>query len=219
MPGLSARHLTTLPQTIWYSLVHPLALLPLFLIAYDFWLGDLGANPIREIQLRTGIQALLLLTLSLAVTPLHTATGVRAVLRLRRTLGLYSLLYAGLHLLNLIGLDYLFNFPLLWRDIAQKRYILAGFPAFLILCALALTSTAAWQRRLGKNWKRLHRTVYLAAILAVTHYFWQVKVSVPGPTVYGIILAVLLLARLPVVERVAARRLPWRRTSAPFPLP
>jgi sulfoxide reductase heme-binding subunit YedZ len=194
-------------------LVHPLALLPFFLMAADFWRGGLGANPVREIQLRTGIYALFLLVTTVACRPLYTLTGIRAVLRLRRTLGLYALLYAGLHFLNLIGLDYLFDFKSLWRDVAEKRYILAGFPAFLILLAMGLTSTGGAQRRLGKSWRWIHRLLYPAAILAVTHYFWQVKVEVPGPAIYGSILLLLLLARLPVVERLAASRLPWRRAS------
>lgn len=192
-------------------LAHPVALLPLMLLAWDFWRHGLGANPIREIQLRTGIGAMLLLTATVACTPIHTATGIRVVLRLRKTLGLYALLYAGLHFLNLVGLDYLFDIGSLWRDVALKRYILAGFPAFLMLLALGITSTDGWRRRLGPRWKWLHRLVYPAAILGVAHYFWQVKIEVPGPAIYGGILALLLLARLPVVERLAARHLPWRQ--------
>ncbi len=210
-------------------LVHPLALLPFFVMAADFWRGGLGANPVREIQLRTGIYALFLLIATVACTPLYTLTGFRSVLRLRRTLGLYALLYAGLHFLNLIGLDYLFDLKSLWRDVAEKRYILAGFPAFLILLAMGITSTGSAQRRLGRSWKWIHRLVYPAAILAVAHYFWQVKVEVPGPAIYGGILLLLLLGRLPILERLAARLLPWRRRnrdtapgdshSAPGPIP
>jgi sulfoxide reductase heme-binding subunit YedZ len=187
-----------------------LCLAPLALLVIEYYVGRLGPNPIREIQLRTGSYTLFLLVASLACTPLYTLTGISRVLDLRRVLGLYAFSYAALHFMNLVGLDYQFDFEALWRDIAEKRYILAGFPAFLVLLILAITSTTGWKRRLGKNWKRLHRLVYLAGVLAVLHYFWQVKVSVPGPTVYAAILVVLLLLRLPVAERLAARRLPWR---------
>jgi len=190
--------------------VHVLSLAPLALLALDFSLGRLGPNPIREIQLRTGSYTLFLLVASLACTPLYTLTGILRILDLRRVLGLYAFGYASLHFVNLAGLDYLFDFKALWADIAEKRYILAGFPAFLILLVLAITSTAGWKRRLGKSWKRVHRLVYLAGVLAVLHYFWQVKVRVPGPVIYGVILAALLLLRLPAAERLAARRLPWR---------
>jgi sulfoxide reductase heme-binding subunit YedZ len=193
-----------------FTAVHVLCLAPLALLVIEYYVGRLGPNPIREIQLRTGSYTLFLLVASLACTPMYTLTGISRVLDLRRVLGLYAFSYAALHFMNLVGLDYQFDFEALWRDIAEKRYILAGFPAFLVLLILAITSTTGWKRRLGKNWKRLHRLVYLAGVLAVLHYFWQVKVSVPGPTVYAAILVVLLLLRLPVAERLAARRLPWR---------
>ena len=190
--------------------VHILALLPLLLLALDYWQGGLGANPIQEVQLCTGIYAMVLLTASLAWTPLYTLTGIPALARFRRTVGLYAFFYASLHFLNLIGLDYLFNFSALWKDLADKRYILAGFPAWLLLLVLAITSTNGFRRRLGKNWRRVHRFVYVAGVLAVIHYFWQVKVEVPGPLIYAGILAFLLLLRLPPIERLV-HRLPWRR--------
>jgi sulfoxide reductase heme-binding subunit YedZ len=149
------------------ALVHVLSLAPLAFLALDFYRGTLGPNPIREIQIRTGSYTLFLLVASLACTPLHTLTGLSRILDLRRVLGLYAFSYATLHFMNLVGLDYLFDFKALWLDIAEKRYILAGFPAFLILLVLAITSTAGWKRRLAKNWKRLHRLVYLAGVLGV----------------------------------------------------
>ncbi len=189
-------------------LVNILCVLPFVLLAFDAALGRLGPNPIREVQLRTGSYALFILTSSLACTPLYSLTGVSRFLELRRTLGLFAFFYAALHFINLVGIDYQFDFKALWLDVGEKRYMLAGMPAFVILLALAITSTAGWKRRLGKNWKRVHRLVYLAGILAVVHYFWQVKVRVPGPLIYGSVLALLLLLRLPAVEKLAARRRP-----------
>lgn len=183
-------------------LLHTGALLPLILLVWDFTQGQLTANPIREIQLRTGRYTLLLLTLSLACTPVYNFTGLRQALLLRRPLGLYAFAYACLHLLNFVGLDYGFKFTLLWADIDEKRYIVVGFLAFLVLLALAVTSTRGWVKRLGKNWQRQHRLVYAAGILAVLHYLWQVKVYINAPFIYGTIIVLLRLLRIPLLSRM-----------------
>lgn len=182
-------------------LLHLGALLPLVILAQDFAQGQLTVNPIREIQLRTGRYALIFLMLSLACTPVYDFTNFKLMLRLRRPLGLYAFMYSCLHLLNFIGLDYRFDFSLLWEDIAEKRYIVAGFAAFLILLALAITSTKGWMKRLGKNWTQLHRLVYMAGVLVVLHYFWQAKADIRAPLVYAIIVVLLLLLRIPIVSR------------------
>lgn len=132
-------------------LVHIAALLPLILLAWDFTQGGLTANPIREVQLRTGKYALVLLVLALSVTPVNIVFGIKSALPLRRTLGLYSLMYASLHFLNFIGLDYGFDFGLIRDDISGKRFVLAGFLAFLCLLPLAVTSTRGWIKRLGRK--------------------------------------------------------------------
>ena len=196
-------------------LLHIGALLPLIILAWDYAQGQLTANPIREIQLRTGRYTLVLLMLSLACTPIYNFTNFRLALRLRRPLGLYAFMYSCLHLLNFIGLDYGFDFSLLWEDIAEKRYIVAGFAAFLILLTLAVTSTKGWVKRLGRNWARLHRLIYAAGILVVLHYLWQVKVDFRAPLVYAVIVVLLLLLRIPIVGRKAAERLKWRSRARP----
>ncbi|MBI4332862.1 MAG: sulfoxide reductase heme-binding subunit YedZ [Chloroflexi bacterium] len=177
-------------------LVHLGALTPLLVLVWDYTQGQLTANPVREIQLRTGRQTLFLLTLSLACRPVYRYVGFRWAMTARRTLGLYAFAYAGLHLLNFIGLDYGFDLALVWEDIAEKRYIVAGFAAFLVLLLLAATSTRGWQERLRENWGRLHRLVYVAGLLGVLHYLWQVKVVVREPLIYAFILLVLLAARV-----------------------
>ncbi len=182
-------------------LVHIAALLPLILLAWDFTQGGLTANPIREVQLRTGKYALVLLVLALSVTPVNIVFGIKSALPLRRTLGLYSLMYASLHFLNFIGLDYGFDFGLIRDDISGKRFVLAGFLAFLCLLPLAVTSTRGWIKRLGRNWERLHRLIYLAAVLAVTHFLWQVKADVREPLIYGAIVALLLIVRIPTIRK------------------
>ena len=191
--------------------VHIALLIPLALLAVDWTQDQLTANPIREIQLRTGRYALLLLVLTLACTPVYNISGFKPILSLRRILGLYAFGYALLHLLNFIGLDYGFNFALLWEDISEKRYIIVGFVAFLILMALAVTSSKGWMGRLGKNWRRLHMLIYLAGLLAVLHYLWQLKVGFKQPLIFGIIIIVLLILRIPQVTRIISG---WTRGHA-----
>ena len=185
-------------------LIHVAALLPLAVLVWDFAQGQLTVNPIQEIQLRTGRYALVLLVLSLACTPVNIVFGLNWVLPLRRTLGLYAFMYASLHFLNFIGVDYGFDFALIREDVAEKRFVLAGFAAFLSLLLLAITSTKGWVKRLGKNWVRLHWLVYAAAALAVTHFAWQVKADFRVPLLYGVVVALLLIVRIPGVRKAVS---------------
>jgi sulfoxide reductase heme-binding subunit YedZ len=181
-------------------LVHVAALLPLAWLIWAYWQGLFLIDPVKEITTRTGRMALILLILSLACTPAYTISGFKRVLRLRRPLGLYAFLYAGLHFLTFVGLDYGFDLDLLGQAIFNQRYVLVGFAAGLLLLLLAITSTRGWQKRLGKNWKRLHRLAYLAGILAIVHFMWLVK-DIREPLRYGVVLALLLIVRIPVVRR------------------
>lgn len=181
------------------------ALVPLAILIWDTLNNKLTVNPIQELSQRTGKIALVLLVLSLVCTPLNTVFGLRQVLTLRRPLGLYAFAYAALHLLVFAVLDYGLDPVLLREAIVEKRYVLVGFAAFLLLLPLAITSTKGFQRRLGKHWKQLHRLVYVAALLVIVHYVWLVKADVREPLLYGAIVAGLLALRLPLV-----RRLLWR---------
>ena len=177
--------------------VHVGSLFPLALLVWDFFWDRLTANWVREITLRTGRYALVLLVLSLACTPLYVLFRFRPAQRMRRPLGLYAFLYAGLHLLVFVGLDYGFDFGLIAGEISQKRFIQVGLIAFLILLALAATSTKGWMKRLGKNWKRLHRLVYLAALLVVVHLIRAAKADIRVPLLLGALIGILLIARIP----------------------
>lgn len=188
-------------------LIHIAALLPLAVLAWDFTQGGLTVNPIREIQLRTGKYALVLLVLSLACTPISTVFRLKQVLRLRRPLGLYAFMYASLHFLNFVGLDYGFDFDLIRGDIVEKRFALVGFAAFLSLLLLAVTSTKGWVKRLGKSWERLHWLAYLAALLAVAHFALQVKADFREPLLYGAVVILLLIIRIPSVRKVVSKPL------------
>lgn len=190
--------------------VHAACWLPLAWVLFSYWRDPLKINPIQDFTFGTGLPALILLLLSLAVTPANTLFGWRWAIPLRKWLGLYAFFYVCLHLLIFVGLDYGFDPALIYEAIFEKRYALVGFAAFLILLPLALTSTRGWQQRLGQAWKRLHRLVYLAAVLAVIHFVWLVKADVREPLAYGAVLAVLLVLRLPPVRR----RLSGLRTAA-----
>ena len=170
--------------------------------------NNLTVNPIQEMTLRTGKTALVLLMLSLACTPAFTVTGYAPVLKVRRSLGVYAFLIALSHLAIFVGLDYGFDLSLLALEFTQKRYILAGLTAFLILLPLALTSTKGWQRRLKKGWKTLHRFVYLAGVFVIVHYIWLTKNHRGEPLVWAALLAALLILRLPPVRRSIVN---WRR--------
>jgi sulfoxide reductase heme-binding subunit YedZ len=190
----------------WPQLVHPLALAPLALLVLDFFNDHLTANPIQAATLRTGLPALVLLVLSLAVTPLNTLFGWKRVVTLRRPLGLYAFLYASIHMLIFFVIDYGLDLGLIWQTITEKPYVLVGLSALLILIPLAITSTKGWQRRLGKRWKVLHRLVYLAAPLAVVHFVWLVKSDIREPLLYGAAVILLLALRLPMVRRLIRMR-------------
>jgi methionine sulfoxide reductase heme-binding subunit len=182
-------------------LTHVGALLPLALLIWNFFHDQLTANPIQYITFQTGKTALVLLVLALACTPLNTIFELKRVVSLRKPLGLYAFLYATLHFLTFVGLDYQFDPELLKEAIFKKRYALVGFAAFLSLLPLAITSTRGWMRRLGRNWKRLHRLIYLAALLAVIHYVWLVKSDVREPLAYGAVVVLLLGLRLKTVRK------------------
>jgi len=184
-------------RLLW--LVHPLALLPLALLLFDAAAGRLTVNPIQDITHRTGAAGLVLLMLCLACTPLGLI-GLRWAGSLRKPLGLYSFLYVALHLLTFALLDYGLDWRLIGQAIEEKRYVLAGLAAFLLLVPLAVTSTKGWQCRLGRGWRQLHRLIYPAAVLAVLHFLWLSKVPTE-PLLYGAALALLLVLRLPPIRR------------------
>ena len=192
--------------------VHVAACVPLALLVLDYAIDGLGANPIQAITFRTGKTALVLLVLSLAVTPLATF-GWRGVVRLRRPLGVYAFVYVALHFLTFIGLDYGFNLAYLRDGLIEKPFALVGLAAGTLLFPLALTSTRGWMRRLGRNWKRLHWLVFIAAPLAIVHYVWQVKADWRQPLLYGLAVAILLVLRIPAVRRAAAQAAARFRTG------
>jgi sulfoxide reductase heme-binding subunit YedZ len=191
-----------------------LCLVPAALLVRAFLTGTLGVNPAETIQLQTGRWALKFLLISLSVTPLRRLTGWNIVIQYRRMLGLFAFFYASLHFTAYWAFDLTFAWGAMLGDILKRRFITMGFTAFLLLLPLALTSTKGWIRRLGKKWTRLHRLVYIAAICAVIHFAWKVKVFTGDPVLYAVVLALLLGFRLVWSLRAAAKTTPPRRSIA-----
>jgi methionine sulfoxide reductase heme-binding subunit len=187
------------------------AVIPLLVLGVDYFTNDLTANPIQTATQRTGDIALILLVIMLAITPILIFYQTNLLKGMRKRLGLYAFFYTCVHLYIFFVLDYGLDWNQLIQLILQKLYLIFGLIAFIILLAMAITSFQWWKKKLAKNWKRLHRLVYLAAILIILHYALAQKgdiLSLRGnlilPITYGIVTAVLLLMR-PLVVRKAAR--------------
>lgn len=178
------------------ALALAVALLPALWLAVRVVHGGLGANPIEELTHATGDAALRMLVLTLAVTPARRWIGWAWLAPERRTFGLAAYAYACLHFATYLVLDLELDFAHLGEDVLERPYITAGFTAFVLLTPLALTSTRAAMRRLGRRWPRLHRLVYPAAGAALLHYLWLVKADLRDPLVYSAIVAGLLWLRL-----------------------
>jgi len=179
----------------------------------EFATGALSVNPIQEMEQRTGLHAATLLILSLACMPLNMLFGWREPLKRRRALGLYAFMYAAIHVIIFIGLDYGFVWSLILHSVFDKPYILVGMASFLLLIPIALTSFDFWKMRLGKNWKRLHQVVYFIAPLVILHYAWSKKgniLTLQGdiirPFIYGLILLILLIFRIKPIRAFFANR-------------
>lgn len=190
-----------------------LCLVPAALLVRGMLMGDLGVNPAETIQLQTGRWALKFLLGSLAITPVRRLTGWNILIQYRRMLGLFAFFYATSHFLAYWAFDLGFAFAAMIGDILKRPFITLGFAAFLLLVPLALTSTKGWIRRLGRKWTQLHRLVYAAAICAVIHFAWKVKVFTGDPVWYSVVLTALLLFR--VVWAIRSKRpLPARGASS-----
>jgi len=193
----------------------PAALIPLARLGWKALHDGLGANPIEVITHSTGDWTLILILTTLAVTPLRRLTRQYWLIGVRRMIGLFAFFYATLHFLTYIWLDKFFDFHEMLKDIAKRPFITVGFSAFVLLIPLALTSTKGSIRRLGKNWQRLHRLIYLTGILGVIHYWWLVKADIRKPREYAIVLAILLLYRIGTWAYESRKRAPAPSISSP----
>jgi len=191
--------------------VHIYAWSELAFLIFDLLTGRLSANPIQDLERRTGRHAITLLVLLLLCSPVYTIFKWSEPLKRRRALGLYTFMYVTIHMIIFVDLDYGLAWSRLYKEVVEKPRLIVGLLAFLILIPLAITSFDIWKKRLGKNWKRLHQLVYLIAPLAVLHYVWSKKGNIltlqgeiAKPLIYGIIIAIFLIFRIPPVRKALA---------------
>ena len=201
----SARRLTAVAKMALFVL----ALLPLGQLVYWTWSGNLGANPVQTMTFLTGDWGLYFLLMTLAITPLRRLLGWNWLQRFRRMLGLFAFFYVTLHFLVYLVFDQFFDLASIAADVGKRPYITVGFTAFILMIPLALTSTNAMMRRLGRRWQRLHRLIYAIGVLAILHYLWLVKADIRRPAAFAALLALLLGYQLWLYyrRRESARRL------------
>lgn len=188
-------------------LVFVLCLLPLAHLVWDALHGTLGPDPVAQLEHRSGDWALRLLLATLAVTPLRRLTGWHKLIRYRRMLGLFAFFYISTHLMIYLVVDLGGFWSQLLGEIVKRPYITVGFSAWLLLLPLALTSTRKMMRRLGRHWQRLHRLVYVAALLGTLHFLWLVKADHREPALYLGVFMLLMLTRLKLRAPIPAQPL------------
>lgn len=182
-------------------------LVPLAWLVFALSTDRLGANPIEALTRGTGEWTLRWLLITLCMTPLRKVTGWGWPIRIRRMLGLFAFFYVCVHLSTYVWLDQFFDWNAIGRDILKRPFITVGMLGFVLLVPLALTSTNAMMRRLGRNWARLHRLAYVVPALGVLHFWWLVKADVRAPFVYALLFVVLMLLRWkPVALRFRSNR-------------
>jgi sulfoxide reductase heme-binding subunit YedZ len=186
---------------VWAACLAPFA----FVLAKILGIASLGPNPVEEVLHSMGKTSLNLLWITLAITPLRKLTKQNWLIRFRRLLGLFSFFYLILHMLTYAALDRRFDWDSLLVDVTERPYITAGMLALVLMIPLAVTSTKGWQRRLGRRWTKLHRLVYVIAVLGAVHLWWQTKADMSEPALYAAMLAALLGYRL-IDYRARTRR-------------
>ncbi|MDA9646413.1 sulfoxide reductase heme-binding subunit YedZ [Candidatus Pelagibacter sp.] len=173
-----------------------LSLWPLCIIIYQLITNKLGPEPVDRIINHFGEWTLIFVLLTLSMTPLKKITNSLEWIKLRRMLGLFTFFYASIHMFSYVGLDYRFDFKPLIDDILKKKFIFIGFSAWLLLIPLAITSSDKMVKILKRNWKKIHRLVYIISIFGVLHFIWLSKTIFFKPLIFLIILIILLLFRI-----------------------
>ena len=173
-----------------------MALIPFIWLLLKVFQNDLGPDPAQALSIETGEWALRFLLLTLAITPFRQIFRVAEIARLRRMIGLFAFFYASIHFLSWMAFILAFRWLAIAEELVERPYITVGFLAYVILFLLGVTSTNSMVRRLGKNWKRLHKFVYAASILAIVHLLWILRTDVTEAVIYGFLLAILLGYRI-----------------------
>jgi methionine sulfoxide reductase heme-binding subunit len=187
-----------------------LCLVPLGVLIWDAFTGNLGSNPTQFLEHATGDWTLRFVALTLCITPFRKLLKQPNLIRFRRMLGLFAFFYGCCHFATYLTFDQVFDLHGIWADIAKRRYITVGFTGFVLMISLAVTSTAGWIRRMGgKRWAMLHRAIYITAIAGVIHFWWLVKSDIHVPLEYAAVFTALL------GWRVADHYAKSRRAAAP----
>ncbi len=173
-----------------------LSTIPFLIIIYKIFFNKLGPEPVKEITHFTGEWTLIFICLTLAMSPLKKLTNLNFWIKGRRMLGLFVFFYASLHLLTYVGIDYRFSWQPIFDDVVKKKYIFVGFAAWLLLIPLTLTSSQKMMLLLKQNWKKLHRLIYVIAILGSLHFIWLSKTIYFKPLIYFVIITILLFLRV-----------------------
>ena len=173
-----------------------LSLLPILIIFYQIIFNQLGPEPVKEITHVTGNWTLRFIIITLAMTPLQKFTKLNFWITYRRMFGLFVFFYASAHMMIYVGIDYRFDWSSIGDDIVKKKFIFAGFLAWLLLVPLALTSSKRMIGLLRDKWKKLHKLIYIISLLGIIHYLWLVKVVTVEPLIYLIIIVILLTLRV-----------------------
>src|SRR5437867_279222 len=182
----------TLKLRLSKDAVFLLCLVPVAWLVIAALTGTLSANPIKDITEDTGTWTLRFLLITLCVTPFRKLTGWNETIKYRRMLGLFAFFYGFLHFLTYAWLDQFFSLPDIVQDVYKRPFITAGFSGFVLMIPLMITSTRKWIARLGgKQWQRLHRLTYVAAIAGVVHYSWLVTAGLHRPPDSGLLLSIL----------------------------
>ena len=173
-----------------------LSLLPILIIFYQIIFNQLGPEPVKEITHVTGNWTLRFIIITLAMSPLQKFTKLNFWINYRRMFGLFVFFYASAHMMTYVGIDYRFDWSSISDDIIKKKFIFAGFLAWLLLVPLAFTSSKRMIRLLRDKWKKLHKLIYIISLLGIIHYLWLVKVVTVEPLIYLIIIVILLTLRV-----------------------
>jgi len=173
-----------------------LSTIPFIIITYKIFFNKLGPEPVKEITHFTGEWTLIFICLTLAMSPLKKFTNLNFWIKVRRMLGLFVFFYASLHLFTYVGIDYRFSWQPIFDDVVKKKYIFVGFAAWILLIPLAVTSTQKMMLILKQYWKKLHRLIYVIAILGSLHFIWLSKTIYFKPLIYFVLITVLLVLRI-----------------------
>ena len=173
-----------------------LSTIPFIIITYKIFFNKLGPEPVKEITHFTGEWTLIFICLTLAMSPLKKFTNLNFWIKVRRMLGLFVFFYASLHLLTYVGIDYRFSWQPIFDDVVKKKYIFVGFAAWILLIPLAVTSTQKMMLILKQYWKKLHKLIYVIAILGSLHFIWLSKTIYFKPLIYFVLITVLLVLRI-----------------------